>query len=107
MLLASTCKSEVTSFSCSFLSEEERTILSALVLEKEIMQGLWALKPFKAPRPDDLHVGFFQYFWADVKQSECKEISNIFEVRVMPEFLNETLISLIPKCLSSKSLNNV
>lgn len=70
------------------------------------MQGHWALKPFKAPRPDGLHVGFFQYFWADVKLSVCKEISNIFEVRVMPEYLNETLISLIPKFPSPKSLNN-
>ena len=81
--------------------------MSSPVLEKEIMQGLWALKPFKAPKPNKLHASFFQYFWADVKFSVCKEISNIFEVRVMPEYLNETLISLIPKCPSLKSLNNL
>ena len=51
------------------------------------MQGLWALKPFKAPRPDGLHVGFFQYFWADIRLSVCKEISNNFEKRAMLDFL--------------------
>jgi len=80
--------------------------LSSPILEKEIMQGLWTLKPFKALGPNKLHASFFQYFWADVKFSVCKEISNVFEVRVMPEYLNETLISLIPKCPSPEGLNN-
>ena len=92
--------------SCSFLSEEESSILAGPVLEDEIRHGLWALKPFKAPGPDGLHAGFFQYFWNDVKNSICMEVSNIFESRVIPDFLNETLISLIPKCTSPESLGN-
>lgn len=36
----------------------------------------------------------------------AKKISNVFEVRIMPEYLNETLISLIPKCPSPEGLNN-
>ena len=31
---------------------------------------------------------------------------NIFETRAMPEYLNETLISLIPKCQNPESLSN-
>ena len=34
------------------------------------------------------------------------EVSNIFDSRVISEFLNETLISLIPKCTSPESLSN-
>ena len=34
------------------------------------------------------------------------EVSNIFDSRVLPEFLNKTLISLIPKCTSPESLSN-
>ena len=98
-------ESEVQSFSCCFLSEEERALLAAPVLEEEIRQGLWSLKAFKAPGPDRLHADFFQYFWADVKQVVCKEVSNIFDLIMIPEFLNETLISLIPKCPNPKSLN--
>lgn len=105
-LLTSPCDSEVSSFSYIFFSKEERSLLISPVLEEEIMQGLWALKPFKAPGPDGLHAGFFQYFWADMKLSVCKEISNIFEKRAMLDYLNETLISLIPKCPSSENLNN-
>ena len=74
---------------CSFLSEEEGSILAGPVLEDEIRLGLWALKPFKAPGPDGLHAGFFQYFWNDVKNSVCMEVSNIFESRVIPEFINK------------------
>ena len=64
------------------------------------------MKPFKAPRLDGLHAGFFQYFWIDVKNFFCKEVSNVFELRVVPEFLNETLISLILKCPNPESHNN-
>lgn len=105
-LLTSSCDFEVTSFSCNFLSEEEGVLLTFPVLKEEIMQGLWALKPFKAPGPDGPYAGFFQYFWADIKHSVCKEITNIFEKRVILDYLNETLISLIPKCPSPESLNN-
>ena len=80
--------------------------ISRQVTEEEITKGLWGLKPFKAPGVDGLHAGFFQYFWNDVKESVCKEVVQIFELRKMPEYLNETLISLIPKCQSPASLNN-
>jgi len=76
------------------------------ISKEEIKRGLWALKPFKAPRIDGFHVGFYQYFWADVKELVCQEVTNIFETREMPEYLNETLISLIPKCQSSESFSN-
>lgn len=81
-LLTSPCDSKVSSFSYIFFSKEERSLLISPVLEEEIMQGLWALKPFKAPGPNGLHAGFFQYFWANMKLSVCKEISNIFEKRL-------------------------
>ena len=44
-------------FSCTFLSDEDRTILAKPVTEEDIKQGLWALKPFKAPGADGLHAG--------------------------------------------------
>ena len=37
--------SKVESFSCTFLSEEERANLAAHMSEDKIRQGLWALKP--------------------------------------------------------------
>ena len=64
------------------------------------------MKPFKVPGADGLHAGFFQLFWADVKNLVCKEIVDIFQTRAIPEYLNETLICLIPKCQSSESFCN-
>ncbi|KAK9984818.1 hypothetical protein SO802_034343 [Lithocarpus litseifolius] len=76
------------------------------VTEEEIKQGLWALKPFKAPSLDGLHVEFFQIFWPDVKDLVIKEVSDIFESKVIPDYLNETLIALVPKNQRPESLNS-
>ena len=67
---------------------------------------MWSLKAFKAPGPDGLHAGFFQHFWADVKNSVCREIKEVFRNGIIPSHLNETLVTLIPKCQSPKTLNN-
>ena len=42
------------------LSEEESEALNHDVSKKEIKEALWSMKPFKAPRPDGLHVRFYQ-----------------------------------------------
>ena len=73
---------------------------------EEIRASLWALKPFKAPGPDGLHAGFYQHFWMEVKNSVCEEIKEIFMHGVVPSYLNETLIALIPKCQNLESLSN-
>ena len=41
-----------------------------------------------------------------MKGSVCKEVMGVFESNVVSVFLNETLISLIPKCPNPKSFNN-
>ena len=88
------------------MEEEDREKIDGVVTEEEIRLGLWALKPFKAPGPDGLHAGFYQYFWLDVKNFVCMEIRQTFARGVVPNYLNETLISLIPKCQNPESLNN-
>uniref|UniRef100_A0A2N9G3W3 CCHC-type domain-containing protein n=1 Tax=Fagus sylvatica TaxID=28930 RepID=A0A2N9G3W3_FAGSY len=77
-----------------------------LKLEEE----LWALKSrvgwaFKAPGPDGLHPGFFQKCWSTVGDSVVKEVRQIFSTGRMPEYLNRTLIALIPKCLGPETLS--
>ena len=67
---------------------------------------MWTLKPFRALGMDGLHAGFFQSLWVDVKSFVYKEVTYIFESKVVPEFLNETLISLILKCPNPESFNN-
>ena len=88
------------------LTLEEVNLMDREVSSEEIKEALWTLKPFKAPRPDELLVGFFQNAWAIVGDSVVNEVKNIFRTRTMPLKLNQTLIMLIPKCDGPESLSN-
>ena len=90
----------------SYLNEEEAASIDNMGTDKEILAELWGLKPFKASSPDGLHVGFFQRFWLVMGESVKNDVKSIFSSRTMPEYLNKTLITLIPKCKNPKSLNN-
>ena len=98
--------SDVFEFSCCFLEEEDRVRIDGGVTEEEVRASLWALKPFKALGPDELHMGFYQHFWMVIKNSVYNEVKGIFEKGCVPSYLNETLISLIPKCQNLETLNN-
>uniref|UniRef100_A0A2N9IJH2 Reverse transcriptase domain-containing protein n=1 Tax=Fagus sylvatica TaxID=28930 RepID=A0A2N9IJH2_FAGSY len=67
--------------------------------------GLWSLKAFKASGLDGLHLGFFQKCWPTVGESVVNEVRQIFSTGKMHEYLNRTLISLIPKCLGPETLS--
>ena len=87
------------------VSNVEALSILAPVNEKDVKLSLWSFKPFKAPGPDGLHPGFFQKCWNTVGESVVKEVCHIFSTGKMPEYLNKTLISLIPKCLGPETLN--
>ena len=90
----------------SRLSDSKKESISGGASEVEIKAALWSLKPFKAPRPDGLHVGFFQKFWHTVGNSVIEEVQKIFVVRRVPEVLNCTHIALIPKIQGPETLGN-
>lgn len=90
---------------CALL-DIERDRLALPVTDEEISLALWSLKPSKAPGPDGLHAGFFQRYWLIVGESIKTEVKNIFSSGTVPNYLNKTLITLIPKCRSPESLNN-
>ena len=104
--LLSPIASNVSKFTCSYISKEDNTRIDTEVSNEEVRDGLWSLKSFKAPGPDGLHVGFFQHFWANVKNSICKEIKEAFTNGIVLSYLNETLVTLIPKCQSLETFNN-
>lgn len=76
------------------------------ITDEEIAEGLWSLKPFKAPGPDGLHAGFFQRFWLLLGDLVRSEVKQIFTSGKIPEYLNKTLITLVPKCKNPESINN-
>ena len=67
---------------------------------------MWSFKAFKAPGLDGLHAGFFQRFWLVVGKSMVEEVRKIFAAMEIPEELNRTHITLIPKIPWPKTLNN-
>ena len=88
------------------LNAEANLSLNTPITNKEISEGLWVLKPFKAPGLDGLHVGFSQRFWLIVGNSMREEVKRVFSSGVIPNYMNQTLITFIPKCKSPESLSN-
>lgn len=93
-------------FPCCMLFDLERSKMGSEVNDEEIRTALWSIKPLKAPSPDGLHVGFFQYFWHDVKAFVCHDVKQAFALGSIPTYLNTTLITFIPKCTNPESLAN-
>ena len=72
----------------------------------EIWNALKLMKPYKAPGVDGLHVRFFQRFWLVVGDSVKREIKEVFMKQKVPEYLNQTLIALIPKQPSPETVSH-
>ena len=88
------------------LSVSDVQALSLPVLDEEIKNALWSLKPFKSLGPDGIHAGFYQRFWLLVKDSVTKEIKEVFNERKVPAYLNQTHITLIPKIKGPETIGN-
>ena len=82
---------------CWSLKVEEKESIGGVALEEEIKSALWSLKAFKAPKPDGLHAGFFHRFWLIMGKSVVDVVKKVFEDKVVPDYLNRTLIILIKK----------
>ena len=88
------------------LNTEANIILNTPITNREIFEGLWVLKSFKGPSPDGLHAGFFQRFWLIVGDFVREEVKRVFSSRIISDYMNQTLITLIPNCRSPESLSN-
>ncbi|XP_019157949.1 PREDICTED: uncharacterized protein LOC109154672 [Ipomoea nil] len=63
----------------------------------EVKDALFAMAPDKAPGPDGMNPGFYQYFWDVVSNDISAFIVNCLNNRVFPSGLNNTDVVLIPK----------
>ena len=88
------------------LSDVEKESIGGIASKENIKSALWSLKPFKSPGPDGLHAGFSHRFWLVVGKSMIDVIKKIFTEKTVLEYLNRTLIALIPKIQSPKTLSN-
>ena len=88
------------------LSKEDKASISGEASGEEIKSAFWSLKAFKAPRPNGLHTGFLQRFWMIVGGSLVEEVKMIFANGKMPDYMNRTHITIIPRMQGSKVLGN-
>ncbi|OMO64495.1 reverse transcriptase [Corchorus capsularis] len=65
--------------------------------EIEIKKVVWSFKAHKAPGSDGFHPFFYHRCWGIIGAKLCSTILNILEDACMPDSINGTLISLIPK----------
>ncbi|XP_075655084.1 uncharacterized protein LOC142625285 [Castanea sativa] len=86
------------------MSEKVKCSLSTMVSIEEIKGALWSMIPYKAPRPNSLHAGFFQRFWLITGDSISREVKRVFATSRAPDYLNKTLIVLIPKMQGPETL---
>jgi hypothetical protein len=71
---------------------------------EEIELALFQMGPYKAPGPDGLNASFFQTNWPIMKKEVCNVVMNCLNTGTIPQELNMTHITLIPK---SKNPMNV
>lgn len=88
------------------LSDTETEKLTFPVSNEDIAASLWSLKAFKAPGPNSLHARVSHHFWLLVGDSVREEVKSIFSSGKIPEYLNQTIITLIPKCKNPESFNH-
>jgi len=65
--------------------------------KQDIHSALRGMQPFKAPGPDGFHALFFQRFWHIVEDDVCQVVLKVLNGHPMPNGLNDTFITLIPK----------
>ena len=71
----------------------------------EVGRALYAMKNNKSPGSDGFPAEFYKFFWADLKFIVMRMLSTCYALGVMPQSLQEGIITLIPK--SGKPRNKI
>lgn len=74
------------------------------ISQEEVKRALFDMAPYKAPGPDSFPAGFYQKAWAIVGKTLSDLVTDYFRTGVLPEGINDTLISLIPKTAHPESV---
>ncbi|OAE26483.1 hypothetical protein AXG93_815s1460 [Marchantia polymorpha subsp. ruderalis] len=88
------------------VSNSERTMLSALPIEKEIEDVLLSLPLNKAPRVDGISAEALRKTWPHMKQFYVNMVHKFWEEGVLAETVTEGMIRLIPKTVNKTELKD-
>ena len=82
------------------ITDELNAKLLANFTREEVVMALKQMETLKAPRPDGLPPLFFQRYWHVVGDDVTEVVLSCLSIGVIPNFLNSTFITLIPKVKS-------
>ena len=82
-----------------------RSKLSATFTAGEVQTTLKQMTPLKAPGPDGMPPLFYQNFWNLIGNDVTESVLKFLNSTSLPEQLNHTFITLIPKKKKKKTLN--
>ena len=74
--------------------------------ELEVKEALNQMAPLKASGPDGMPPLFYQHFWSTMQHDVTSAILSWLNSGILPEPINHTLITLIPKIDNPKLVSN-
>ncbi|XP_050211436.1 uncharacterized protein LOC126661625 [Mercurialis annua] len=90
----------------SGLSMNQVDMLNRPIIEEEIRLALRQMGPTKAPGPDGMPAIFYNSYWHIVGEDVVSCVLDVFNIGVMPERVNHTYITLIPKTANPETMKD-
>ena len=85
-------------------TEDKQQKLSADFSSHGVSTALRSMGSLKAPGPDGFHALFFQRNWNLVGEVVCQTILKVLNGEALPDGMNDTFITLIPKVPSPETV---
>ena len=63
----------------------------------EVQKAIKEMAPLKAPSPDEMPPLFYQHYWSTIGNDVTQSVLHFLNSACLPENLNHTIITLIPK----------
>ncbi|BBH05413.1 zinc ion-binding protein, partial [Prunus dulcis] len=86
------------------IPEADLAVVSKEVTEKEVQDALFAIGPYKAPGSDGYSAIFFHNCWSLCRKDIEVLVFKCFSSGSVPEYLNNTLVTLVPKITNPQSM---
>jgi hypothetical protein len=102
----STTPAFVTQFVPRKVTYSMNVDLSTPFSSEEVQTALFMMHPNKAPGPDGFTMIFFQSHCQHIKEDVSKAVLQFLNDGEMPDILNNTVLTLIPKVKNPQDLTN-